>query len=503
MQILRFLTFGGLLAMGVGLSANGQQRVVLTLDEVIARAQVYSLDAMVAQNTFLGNDWSFRSYKAELLPSLNFSANVGNFNRSMEPMQNPETGEINYRLNNNMTNSGTLSIDQNIALTGGTLSFSSSLNRLDQYSPNRRITWTSRPMTLRYTQPLWTYNGLKWDKQIEPERYEQARIGYIESMEEITIKAARFFFNLLQARMSYDIAVNNYANMKTMYGIASRRFEETGTVTHSELLQLELRMVNDSLSISNQDKQYQANMMSLRSFLGYNDDTRIELIPVTGVPDVVLNDEFVIDRALENSTFRIGQRISRLDAERAVEQAKANRGMSLSLSAQFGLESNSSERLQGVYSNLENYQVVGLSFRMPLIDWGLGKGRVQMAEAQRKTTEFRLEQALNDYIQSIYLDVLTFNTQREQFRMTRRANDIAIQRYELILSDFAAGTVSVTDLNTAQAEKESANLKYFSEISNYWINYFQIRRLSLYDFINHTDIPVEFDKSFLNTKTSH
>ena len=471
----------------------GQQKITLTMEEVIALAQEYSLDAMVAKNSYLADYWSYRSHQAELLPSLNFSANVGNFDRSQRALQDTETGEIRYRLNNNMYNSGMLSIDQNIPLTGGSISFSSSLDRLDQYSPTRNTIYSTRPVTLQYIQPLWGYNRLKWDKKIEPERYEQAKIAYIELMEDITIKAALYYFNLLLAQKSYEIAVNNYEKVKTMYGIAYRRLRETGSVTQSELLQLELRMVNDSLSISTNNRYLQERKMTLRSFLGYNDNTDIELIPMTEVPEVVLDYGFVLEKALKNSSFVIGQKISKLEAERIVEQAKANRGVSVSLSARFGM-SNNDELFRAAYSNLINYQIVGLSIRVPIVDWGMGKGRVQMAEARRKTSLFRQEQALNDYIQRIYLEVMDFNTLRDHYKMASYANDIATKRYELTLQDFAAGIVSVTELNTAQSEKESAQVKYISEMSNYWINYFRIRKMSVYDFINDTDIAAEFDE---------
>ena len=467
------------------------------MEDVIATAQENSLDAMVIKNSYLANYWSFRSHQAELLPSLNFSANIGNFDRSQKALQDAGTGEIRYLLNNNMYNSGTLSIDQNVAKTGGTLSFSSSLDRLDQYSPTRNTTYSTQPVTLRYLQPLWGYNRLKWDKKIQPERFEQAKIDYIESMENITIKAVQYYFNLLLAQKSYEIAVNNYEKMKTMYGIASRRFRDVGNVTQSELLQLELRMINDSLSISSQNKLYQSRKMNMRSFLGYNDNTDIELVSMTEVPNVALDYDFVLGKALENSSFIIGQKIGKLEAERIVEQAKANRGLTASLNVRFGL-SNNAAQIAAAYTDMINYQVVGLSLRVPIIDWGMSRGRIQMAEAQQKTTLFRQEQALNDYIQSIYLDVLDFNMQRDQFRLARYANEIANQRYELALQDFAEGIISVTELNTAQTEKESAQMKFLSEMYNYWSNYYKIRKLSVYDYINNTDISAEFDR--LNNK---
>lgn len=71
---------------------------------------------------------------------------------------------------------------------------------------------------------------------------------------------------------------------------------------------------------------------------------------------------------------------------------------------------------------------------------------------------------------------------------------IAQERYEITVQNFENGTVSVTDLNTAQSELESAQKRFISELSNYWLYYFNIRKASLYDFMSNTDISAEYDR---------
>ena len=473
--------------------ASGQIPITLTLEETIRLAHEQSIDAMVVRNTFLGNYWSYRSHRAELLPSLNFSAGIVGFERSQRPLQDAGTGEIYYRPNYNMNNTGTVSIDQSIAATGGTLSLSSSLNRLDQYSPQRAITYYSQPVTLSYIQPLFSYNRLKWDKKIEPEKYELAKKEYLESMEDISIKAVRYFYDLALAKLNYDIAVGNYDNMKTMHGIAKRRHEQTLSVTRSELLQMELRLVNDSLSMSTRRTSYNAQLREFRSFLGYNDRADIRLELPGQVPEINVDVDFVLGKALDNGTFSISQYISQLESERNVAQAKANRGISISVNTQFGL-SNNADRLPASYSNLLDREVFGISLRVPIMDWGLGRGRVKMAQAQQEVAMNRMAQAMTDFEQSVYQDVMQFNAQRDKLLMSERANHIAGERYELAMKDFTDGAISVTDLNTAQAEKDQANMNYVNEMSNFWLYYFNLRKMTLYDFMSKTDIYAEYDK---------
>ena len=106
-------------------------------------------------------------------------------------MQNSETGEINFVNNDNLRNTLTLSVDQNFALLGGTFSLYTSLNSLNQFSPDKKTTWNSQPINISYNQPIRAFNTLKWEKKIEPKRFEMAKMTYLESMESISVLAVK------------------------------------------------------------------------------------------------------------------------------------------------------------------------------------------------------------------------------------------------------------------------------------------------------------------------
>ena len=148
-----------------------------------------------------------------------------------------------------MQNSIGLSISQNIGFTGGRLSIYTDLSRIDQFGVDAGKTWYAQPVTLYYEQPLLAYNRFKWEKKISPRQYERAKRVYIESMEQVTINAVHCYFNLMLARRNHEAAMTNYQNTRQMYSIAAQRLK-LGSVTREEYLQLELRMVNDSISIN-------------------------------------------------------------------------------------------------------------------------------------------------------------------------------------------------------------------------------------------------------------
>ena len=127
----------------------------ITLEQAIEIAHARSPQVQMAQLNFMAQYWDFRSYKAQFLPSLNLHGNLGNYNRSLVDVRDPETGRISYVANNTLNNNLSISIDQNIPLTGGKVSLNTSLDRLDQFNYGTQI-YNSNPLTIHYTQPLHT-----------------------------------------------------------------------------------------------------------------------------------------------------------------------------------------------------------------------------------------------------------------------------------------------------------------------------------------------------------
>lgn len=464
----------------------------ITLGMAINIAQKSSPSAQVAQLSFMSKYWSFRSYKAELLPSINLNGTVGNYNRSISDVRDGQTGEVHYFTNNTLYNDLSLSIDQQIPFTGGTLSLNSSLSRLDQFSYDNFI-YNTTPINISYNQPLFSFNELKWQKQSAPLEYESAKRTLLESMESITITTTSYFFAVLTAQTTLDNAIESHTEQSRMYEIARRRLE-LGTVTRSELLQLELALINSELAITESRTALDIAIFNFKYYLGLTESVVIELVPPSSIPDITLSYDFVLARALRNSTHEIDIELQELYADQGVAEAKANRGIQLELNANLGL-SQSAYDFSGAYLNPLDKEIVGLTLSLPIFDWGLGRGRIRMAEAERKVTLTEIEQEEIKFRQDIFIKVVEFNNQIKQCNVARKAVDISRERYQILLERFATtGAVSVTDLNTAQGEMESANSKYISELSSYWSSYYEIQKLSLYNYIEDRDIDAEFDE---------
>lgn len=464
----------------------------LTLDETIAIAREQSVPALRAKHQFVVKYWRYRTYKAQFLPSLNLSAGLGQYNRSLVAVQNSETGKINYVDNNNLQNSLALSIDQSIPFTGGTVSIYSSLSRLDQFSPDDYITYNSQPINIYYKQPIKAFNSLKWEKKIAPKEFELAKKQYIETLESITGVATTYFFDLLIAQGKLEMAQKSKLNNEKLYETSKERFR-LGTIEKKDLLQLELRLLNDNLNVSNAELDLRMKMIKFRTYLGYNENVAVDLIVPDFERELFLDYEDVLAKVYANSSFDLTNNIAELEAQKNVAQAKANNGLQASLFVRFGL-TKAGDELEQVYKNPMDQEVVGLTLRLPIIDWGLGKGKVKVAKSEYQVVESQIEQDEQELRENVTLNVLQFNLQGERCRISAKADSVGQMRYDYAKERFLNGGINVTELNTAQSEMDEATTSYLQSLRDYWSYYYEIRKLSLYDYVNDKIIDEDFEK---------
>ncbi len=196
----------------------------LSLYNAIKIGQENSYSAQVAKFSFLTSYWTYRSFKAELLPSINLSGTVLNFNHSITETRNYDTGKIQYVDNNTMANNAILSLDQKILATGGTISLQSYLYRLDQFT-YKDVTYNAQPLRISYNQPLRAFNTLKWQKKIAPVEYRIAQKQLVADMEDITLQVTTLFFNVLAAQSNYKLSQSTLNDRQKLLEMANKRLQ--------------------------------------------------------------------------------------------------------------------------------------------------------------------------------------------------------------------------------------------------------------------------------------
>lgn len=392
--------------------------------------------------------------------------------------------------NNVLQMAGNLSVQQNIWLTGGTLSLTTSLDYLKQLDGERFNRFMSVPVALTLSQPIFGTNHTKWRRRIEPVRYEEAKASFMSATEQVAMRAVDYFFGLLMAKENLATARQNLSNSEKLYMVAVAK-RDMGQISENDLLQLQLNLLTARSTLTDAESNYKAGMFQLRSFLGLDED--VDLVPILpeSTPGVDVDYDDVLAKALERNAFARNIRRRQLEADYEVAMAKGDMRQ-ITLFAQVGF-TGTSERFSGAYDPLKDNQVVEIGFKIPLLDWGKRRGRVKVAESNREVVSSRLRQEEINFRQDIFMLVERFNNQRQQLGIASEADTIARRRYHTNVETFMIGKISTLDLNDSQSRKDASRQAYINQLFLYWYYYYQLRGLTLWDYASDSSIDSDIE----------
>jgi outer membrane protein TolC len=424
------------------------------------------------------------------LPEVNFTGTLPSYNNNYSKYQQAD-GSYTYVQNNWLGLNGKISIDQNIALTGGKISLNSSLDFTRQRGAGAYNEYMSIPIGITFVQPVFGVNTQKWNRRIAPLRYKEAQAAYIESTEEVTLRAIAYFFNLLQAGENLSIARQNLENADKLYEIAVAK-RKIGSISESELMQLELSALQAKGIVTEAQSNLNACMFQLSSFLSLNEKDVIEPVMPEMLSSLRMQYADILEKAQANNSFARNILRRQLEADYAVASAKGNQ-RSINLFASVGY-TGKDRTLPPAYEQLRGNQVVEVGMSIPILDWGKRKGKVKVAESNREVVLSKIRQEQMTFNQDIFLLVENFNNQAGQLEIAEQADRIAGKRYNTSIETFLIGKISVLDLNDAQKSKDEAKLKHILELYKYWNYYYNIRSVTLYDFLTNSTLDAEFEE---------
>lgn len=471
-------------------AAHVGDTLYLTLPEAIDMALEQSPAARSARHTFLAKYWNYRYYKANYLPSLTLSSSPYINNEINKITQGDGTSL--FLSQSQFGGDVSLSVNQNISLTGGTFFIKSSLNYLREMESKMNM-FSTIPVSIGYTQSLFGYNSLKWDRRIEPLRYTEAKKDYAEAVELVSAQTCNYFFNLATAQSNLRMAHSNYANADTLYRMAQGRYK-LGTITENEMLQLEIRRLGEEANAMDARISQEESLQSFRSFLGVGQDTYISLVMPDSVPDFVVPLSEALEMAMKNSPEPVYYERIRHEARSNLANAKANAGLRADIYLQFGL-SQTGNTLPVAYKRPMTQEYGSLTISLPILDWGRGRGKVRVAESQQELTDIQAEQGMDDFRQNVQKLVSQFNMQARKVRIARLTDQRARHRHTVAMRLYIMGQNTLLDLNDAIAEQNSSGQAYIYAMRTYWTLYYTLRSVTGYDFRTQCEIteqlPIE------------
>lgn len=466
--------------MSLNLQAHAQ--ITLNLQKAIEIANDSSLTAFRYQNMYLAGYWEYRTYKANRLPSMSLNLMPTQYYRYITQRYDSNQNVDVYREQQMFSASGGLSIQQNFDLTGGTFYIDSELEYMRNFGYTKSTQFSSIPIRIGYQQSLLGFNPFRWERKIEPLKFEKAKKTFLYNRESISEEVVRYFFALASAQADLELAKEQVASCDTLYKIGLQR-QKIAAISRADLLTLQLDKVNAQNTLENAQITMKRAMTALALYLNLDKNTQIKL-ELPGKPKVLnISAEEALSKAQENNPTYLEQRQSVLEAEREVNRSKMESRFNASVNASIGFNQVANE-LNNAYRKPLQQDLVSVSVSIPLVDWGVRKGRLNMAKNNLNVTRIAARQQEQSVEEEVMMTVNDFNIQQRLINSAEEALDLAILAYEQTRQRFIIGKADVNSLTLALNRQQEAQKNYLASLQNYWMNYYKIRKLTLHDFVS-------------------
>lgn len=466
-------------------------QITLTLEQTIEIAADSSLEAFKNKNTYLTGYWQYRTYKAGRLPSLTLNLTPAQYYRDITRRYDSEKDIDIYRNQQYYYAYGGLSVKQNFDLLGGQFILDTDMGYMRNFGSQKNTQYTSVPVRIGYAQDLLGYNPFKWERRIEPLKYEKTKKEFLYNLQYVSELATTYFFELAMAQAEYDLAKDNVASTDTLYRTGEQR-HRIASITKADLLTLKLDAVNAKNTLQNREIDLKRAMFSLASYLNFDKNTEIRL----QLPNRPGNMEISVDQALtyahENNPTFLELRQQILESEQEVDRTKKEAMFNASVSASIGFN-QVANKFNDVYRDPSRQDIVSVTLSIPLVDWGVRKGKYNIAKNTLNVNQISARQKELTIEEDVIMTVGDFNVQQQLITSAEEALDLANMAYSETKQRFMIGKADISSLTLSLNRQQEAQRNYITALKNYWLSYYKIRKLTLHDFETGFSLSTQFD----------
>lgn len=463
----------------------------LDLEKTITMANDSSLSAFRFQNMYLSGYWEYRSYKAARLPSLKLNMTPAQYYRNITRRYDSGQDIDVYREQQMFSAGAGLNLAQNFDLLGGTFYVDTQLDYMRNFGDSKSNQFSTIPFRIGYQQNLLGFNPFRWDRKIEPVKFEKVKKQYLYNAESVSEEAVNYFFSLAMAQAEYRLAQDNVATTDTLYAIGEQR-QKIASISQADLLTLKLDKVNARNTLKNAEISRKRAMSALATFLNMDRNSYIEVDLPARPRHIDISADRAIALAHENNPKYVEQRQNVLEAEREVDRTKKEARFNASFNASMGFN-QVADNISAAYRNMLQQDLVSFTVSIPLVDWGVRKGKYNMAKNNLNVVKIAARQEEISLEEDVMMTVSDFSVQQDMIASAEEALDLADLAYDQTRRRFIIGKADINSLTLALNRQQEARKNYIQALQNYWLNYYKIRKLTLHDFESGMSLADRFD----------
>ena len=271
------------------------------------------------------------------------------------------------------------------------------------------------------------------------------------------------------------------SNNIELYKIAEGRYN-FGHILENELLNLKLQLLKAQTRVEDAKTSLDLALDQFKSFLRLKDTIPVALIPPANIDFFIVDPVKAVEEANNNSSASLDFDRRLLEAQRDVNKAKMDGRFDANLYATFGYNQTAAN-VNNAYKSPLDQEQVAFGMEIPILDWGVARGRIKIAESQEEIVNNSAAQERIDFEREVRLKAIKFNQQKTLVQIAAESDKVAKKTYELTKARFLIGKpIDIRDLNQAQIDMDNFEKAYYSALQTFWQSYFELRQMTLYDF---------------------
>ena len=196
--------------------------------------------------------------------------------------------------------------------------------------------------------------------------------------------------------------------------------------------------------------------------------------------------------ARENNPELLASKQSILEAEQEVDRTRKESMFNASVNASIGFNQVASS-FKDAYRDPLQQDVVSVSVSIPLVDWGVRRGKHNIAKSNLSIAQTTAEQTAISVEEEVIMTVGDFQIQQNLIQSAEEALDIALMAYQKTKQRFLIGKADLNSMTLSLNRQQEAQRNYITALQNYWLSYYKIRKLTLHDFEVGVSLSNEFD----------
>jgi len=383
---------------------------------------------------------------------------------------------------------GTFSVTQPIVKTDGTLSLTNRFSWQDSYSDYRDIRDRSfnNNLYISFDQPIFTYNRTELELRELELDLESSMLTFAVQSLSLESQVAQSFYNAYEAILNLDIAEEELRNNEQNFELIKNKVD-AGLLAEEEIFQAELNLASSRSNVENRRVILENSYDSLKPLIGLSLDEPIAIEATVSFDYVDVSLEKALDNALRNRLELKQRQIDLDNAQFNLTRVRAQNEFKGSVSLSYGII-GTDEDFTNLYDNATRREGVGISFEIPLWDWGENESRVKASETTIKSRKLSIEDEKTSISIAIRRAYRNLNNLVSQIDIAEQSIRNAEKTYEINLERYKNGDLTGMDLNLYQAQLSQRKIALVQSQIDYKLGLLEMKILTLWDFEN--DKPV-------------